>query len=212
MNKNVDFFEKKGYCVVKNAINSELRDFVTQYALFDEMQNFSTEEELWGKDKAQIPGRHSKYADPAMETMLLHLQKLMEENTGLKLFPTYSYYRVYRNGDVLEPHKDRPSCEISCTLCLNHSYEKENYQWPIFMDGTNINLNPGDLVIYRGCDLSHWRDSFDIQEEDAWHVQGFFHYVNQNGPYAEYKYDKRDTIGEKKKEIQTNKKSYITYL
>jgi hypothetical protein len=200
--KTIEEFKEKGYTVVKNAINKELCDFVTQYALFDEMQDFTP-------DGQQVPAAHSKYADPAMETMLLHLHLLMEKNTGLELHPTYSFYRVYRNGDVLEPHKDRPSCEISCTLCFNYSYDDSQYTWPIFMDGYKAELKPGDLVIYRGIELEHWREPFDIKE-DAWHVQGFFHYVNKNGPHAEWKWDKRDSVGELKNKI--NNKKYIKYV
>jgi hypothetical protein len=215
---NQEIFKKQGYCIVKSAISNELRDFVTQYSLFDEMQNFQP-------DNAQVIGAHSKYGDPAMESMLLHLHKLMEENTGLTLYPTYSFYRVYRNGDELTKHRDRPSCEISCTVCFNYSYNDLEYTWPIFIDNSKVILNPGDLVIYRGCDLNHWREPFDI-DKDAWHVQGFFHYVNAEGPYADYKYDCRTTIGEinadllktkRLSDIKTNctnenySKSYIKY-
>jgi hypothetical protein len=208
--KNVNEFKKNGYCVIKNVITDELRDFVTQYALFDEMQDFNSESM---QGLAQVPNAHSKYADPTMEVMLLHLHKTMEENTGLSLFPTYSYYRVYRPGDDLKIHKDRPSCEISCTLCFNYSYDDTKYQWPIYMAGNKVNLSPGDMVIYRGCDLEHWRDKFDMNE-DAWHVQGFFHYVDQNGPYASFKYDERTSIGaiEEPRQIRRTEKPYIKYI
>lgn len=197
-------FKEKGYCVVKSAISPELRDFVTQYALFDEMQT-----EFRGDD--QVPNAHSKYADPAMETMLIHIQDIMEKNTGLSLYPTYSYYRVYRNGDDLKVHTDRPSCEISCTLCFNYSYDDKTFQWPIFMDGKAVVLNPGDLVIYRGCELSHWRDKL-ICNDDVWQVQGFFHYVDANGPYPDHRFDKRPTLGINNKKKKTKLiKSYIEY-
>ena len=185
---SIEQFKTNGYCVVPSAISNELRDVITQYALFDEMQDFNP-------DLAQVKGAHSKYADPAMESLLLHLQPLMEEKTGLSLYPTYSFYRVYRNGDVLEPHVDRPSCEISATVCFNHSYSTEEYSWPIVMDGRSVNLIPGDMVVYRGCDLTHSRDSFS-PDDDSWHVQGFFHYVDANGPYSDYQYDKRKCVGE----------------
>jgi hypothetical protein len=205
---NKNKFNETGYCLVKNAINEELRDFVTQYALFDEMQDFSPE----GIGR-QVQNAHSKYADPAMEVMLLHLHKTMQENTGLELFPTYSYYRVYRSGDDLKIHKDRDSCEISCTLCFNYNYENLEYQWPIVMNGNEITLFPGDMIIYRGCDLEHYRDTF-IGTENDWHVQGFFHYVDVNGPKANCKYDFRNSIGEKKMNVNNNSlsKSYIQYV
>jgi hypothetical protein len=203
---NVDFFKDNGYCIVRNSISSELRDFVTQYALFDEMQDFSP-------DVSQVKGAHSKYADPAMETLLLQLCSLMEENTGLELYPTYSFYRVYRPGDELVKHKDRPSCEISCTLCFNFEYKDANYDWPIFMNENKVSLAPGDLVIYRGCDLNHWREQF-VGSNSCWHVQGFFHYVDKNGPNSSWQYDRRNSVGEISKPTKSttllSQKSYIS--
>ena len=184
-----DWFEAEGYTVVKNALSNPLLDFVTQYALFDEMQDYEP-------DDSQVIGAHAKYADPAMETLLLHLHPIMEQSTGLKLHPTYSFFRIYRNGDELKIHKDRPSCEISCTLCFNHSYSRDEYKWPIYVAGNPADLQPGDMVIYRGCDLDHWREPMNAPGRDDWHVQGFFHYVNAYGPYSQYKYDYRPSIGE----------------
>jgi hypothetical protein len=199
--EQLNTFKENGYCIVNSAIDSDLRDFITQYALFDEMRNFEADEQ-------QVVGAHAKYADPAMETLLLKLLPLMEKHTGLELSPTYSFYRVYRPGDELTPHKDRPSCEISCTLCFNYSYN--DYSWPIFMDGTSVTQQPGDLVIYRGCDLPHWREKFNIADQAAWHVQGFFHYVDKNGPFPEYEFDQRESLGLLKN--SSLKKQYIKYL
>jgi hypothetical protein len=205
MNTAEQFKEKK-YVVVKNAITKELAEFITQYALFDEMQDFTP-------DTAQVLGAHSKYADPVMESLLLKLHPLMEETTGLSLYPTYAFHRVYRNGSVLHPHKDRFSCEISTTISFCYSYDDKNYKWPIFIDGKEIVLEPGDMAIYRGIDLEHWREPF-MPEEDSWHVQAFLHYVDVNGPYAEWKWDKRSSLGllssSKNKTIE--KKDYITYV
>jgi hypothetical protein len=201
---SIEEFKEKGYTLIKNSLSSELRDVITQYALFDEMQEFTP-------DGAQVPRAHSKYADPAMEAMLLHIHPLMEKETGLSLYPTYSFYRVYRNGDILEPHTDRPSCEISTTVCFNYSYDDSVYTWPIIMDGNKIDMRPGDIVIYRGVDLEHAREEFIPPGEDDWHVQAFLHYVDINGPYRDYKFDQRDSLGILNKEDSINK-SYITYV
>jgi hypothetical protein len=195
-------FEQNGYCVIRSAISNELRDFITQYTLFDEMQDFSP-------DRWQVKNAHSKYADPAMESLLLILHEKIEQHTNLSLHPTYSFYRVYRNEDELELHKDRPSCEISATLCFNYSYPDTEYKWPIYMKNKEIILFPGDLAVYKGCTVAHWREKLIYKDENTWHVQGFFHYVDANGPYKDYKFDKRSSIGE----IKDSKKikSYITF-
>ena len=183
----VEQFKEKGYCLVKNAVSKDLVDLATQYALFDEMQDFSP-------DPSQVVGAHAKYGDPMMESLLLKLHPTMEKATGLKLIPTYSFYRVYRNGDELTPHKDRPSCEISCTLSLNYSYENTDFSWPIYMDGSAVHLKPGDIVVYRGIDKEHWREKLEHKEE-VWHVQAFLHYVDANGPHKDWAYDTRPSIG-----------------
>ena len=202
--KNIKIFEDNGYCIVRNVLSSDIVKLYTQYALFDELQDFAP-------DQHQVFGAHAKYADPAMESMLLHLQNTVEANTGLKLFPTYSFYRVYRSGDEWVSHKDRESCEISTTVCFDYDYKGHNYSWPIYMENNKIDLMPGDMVIYRGCDLEHKRDKLNIYDEDIWHVQGFFHYVNKNGPHVNFKYDKRESIGMLKHIDIPEKKSYIQF-
>ena len=105
----------------------------------------------------------------------------MEKETGLKLFPTYSFFRLYTLLSDLKKHSDRPSCEVSVTVMLG----SDGTQWPIYMDGKPVDLNPGDACIYLGCELEHWREPF----EGDWHLQTFLHYVDQNGPHTAYKYD-----------------------
>jgi hypothetical protein len=206
-------FAKKGYCIVRSAISDELRDFVTQTLLFDESQRFVPG--INGED-AQVPGSYASYANPITETVLLHLQKTMEEATGLKLHPTYSYYRIYRNGAELVKHTDRQSCEISCTLCFNYSYDDKSFSWPIYISNDfPADLKPGDMLIYRGMDLPHWRYPLN-HSEDVWHAQGFFHYVNQDGPCADFKFDKREQLGllpeEKRTQIKSfSNKSYLEF-
>lgn len=38
--------------------------------------------------------------------------------------------------------------------------------------GIKVNLNPGDMLIYRGCELEHWRNKFEGKEC----AQVFLHY------------------------------------
>ena len=204
MNDNVKEFQEKGYTVVKNALPQEVVALITQYALIYELQDFSP-------DPAQVVGAHAKYADPLMESLLLKLQGVIEKSTGLTVEPTYSFYRVYRPGDELVPHKDRESCEISITVSLGYDYENSGYEWPIFIEGTPCVLEPGDLVCYRGIDLSHWREKF-IAPENSWHVQAFLHYVDVNGPYVDFKYDKRQSIGSINTPKTSNAKSAKSYI
>lgn len=217
--KNISFFKKNKYVKVSSGLSKEVIDLVTQYALFDEIQRFTPEGTLLNANN-QVPGAHSRYADPLMESLLLHLKPIVELNTGLSLYPTYSYYRVYRPGDKLDHHVDRPACEISLTLAFEYDYvNNKKYKWPIYIDGNPINLKPGEMAIYRGCELDHWREPFE-SPEDSWQVQAFLHYVDANGVNSDQKFDGRESVGTVIKNgikvvptvQQDIKKSYIEYL
>lgn len=131
-----------------------------------------------------------------MIVMLEHKLPKMEEITGLKLFKTYAFLRYYHFGSFLHSHKDRPACEISVTCCID-----KTHNWPIVVDGKEIEAEPGDGVIYLGCELEHGRPG--IFKGDGM-CQLFMHYVDQNGKYADHKDDKID-LERRYGSIQTEK-------
>lgn len=135
----------------------------------------------------QCPRSHSVYYDPTFDSVLEQLVPFMEQHTGLRLWPTYCYARVYRPGEVLERHTDRPSCQISATITLGY----EGDIWPIFMEGERFVLDVGHGAIYRGCEVEHWRDEY---VEGEWQTQAFFHYVDAEGPYKDWRYDRRSKL------------------
>ena len=132
-------------------------------------------------DVGSVDDDFGLYKNHLFESLLLQKLPLMEKETNLKLFPTYSYWRMYTWGSFLKKHKDRPSCEISVTV---HISGKSN-NFPIFIDGEEIHTEPGDGVIYKGIEVPHWRGTL----REDFQCQVFLHYVNQNGPYKDYKYD-----------------------
>ena len=200
-------FERNGYLVLKSVISKEMADFIYAYFLNKRLvantllstQFLKQDEQFFGNwTDEQIPGTYSHYSDIVMETLLQKLKPIMEEATKIKLIETYSYARIYKKGDILHRHKDRASCEISTTLNLGGP------QWPIFLEpdaskgwqgpeeyvsenteGVKIILNPGDMLIYRGCDLEYWREPFD--SEDC--AQVFLHYVRAHGEFADTFFD-----------------------
>jgi hypothetical protein len=179
--------------VIDSGLSDDLLKTATQYCLFDELQNFNP-------DLRQSNRMHYKYADPLMETILLQLKSLIEKRINKVIYPTYSYYRVYRNNGTLDRHLDRESCEISASLSIGHNL---NDPWPLFMGDQKIYLKPGELVLYPGCDLPHWRDRLQC-DSNQYCVQGFFHYVSSDGPYLDFIFDKREGIG-----YPSNYKNYI---
>ena len=203
------------YKVIKNAVSYELANFCLNYFLlkrdaveFMYKNNIHAESSLLGtwKDK-QIPNTYSHYADFVMETLLVKMLPVMKEHTGLDLIPTYSYARAYKKGDILKRHKDRPSCEISTTLNLggdkwsifidptgsdNVIDEYKNIHKPNAPQGDKVILDVGDMLVYSGCDLEHWREPF----EGNICGQVFLHYNHLNGKYSsKNKFDGRPMLG-----------------
>ena len=214
-------FKQKKYQVIKQAISYDFANFCFNYLLlkrdaanFMYSNNIIADTGMWGTWKdAQVPGVYSHYADPVMETLLMKVLPVMKEQTGLDLIPTYSYTRVYTKGSILWRHKDRPSCEISTTLNLGGD------MWPIYIDptgqdniiksqytnkgeecivkkgahsGNRVDLEPGDMLVYSGCELEHWRNEFT----GDMCAQVFLHYNHKNGPFAEKnKFDNRPLLG-----------------
>ena len=189
-------FKKNKYQVIKSAISAELADFCYQYFLnkravarhlFDEkyISGFTDYFGIW--NDPQIPETYSHYSDIVMETLLQKVKPVMEKESGLKLTETYSYARIYKKGDELKRHKDRYSCEISTTMNLGGD------DWSIYIEpDIKINLKQGDMLMYRGCDLEHWRTPFE--GEDCGQV--FLHYNDESSKDAKQnKFDGRPMIG-----------------
>jgi len=191
-------YKKNSYLVVKNAIPIDVANFVYDYfnmkrRTYYTLKNTSYISKFdadWGEHDKQVPNAYAHYADMAMETILDILTPKMSKLTKLNLTPTYSYARIYGKGDILHPHTDRYSCEVSTTLNLGGD------MWPIWLVDKNgkhkeIKLNPSDMLIYNGCELKHWRDEFkgDICS------QVFLHYNIKNDKGNSNLYDQRLHLG-----------------
>jgi hypothetical protein len=185
MNEYVKVFQKQKYTLVKNFIPKDTAEYLFNYLRLSTHIAVATGT---AKPDPQVPmGFHAKHGDMAMETLMKMMKPKMEEVTGLELWPTYTYTRLYKPGDDLKKHTDRPSCEISVTVMIG----SDGTPWPIYMDGTKINLQPGDAAIYLGCEVEHWREEF----KGDWHAQTFLHYVDKNGLNKEWARDKRIFYG-----------------
>ena len=196
-------FKKNKYKVLRGAISKELASFIYSYFLkkrqvarflFDSTY-ISPFTDYWGVwTDEQVPNTYSHYGDVVMETLLKDLRVKMEEETGYKLQEAYSYARIYKTGDVLHRHKDRYSCEVSTTLNLGGD------PWPLYLEpsgetgrvGIKVNLEPGDMLLYSGCEVEHWREAFPGKDCG----QVFLHYNDTSKKTAKDNiYDTRPFIG-----------------
>lgn len=202
------------YIVVKNAISKELADVCYKYFLLKRqtvhlkkkanyISPFDLDEGTW--NDGQVNGAYSLYGDILFDSLLEKIKPIMEDNTNMKLMPTYTYARIYNKGNILEKHKDRLSCEISTTLNLGGDH------WPIYVEpdsskgvlqedntyipsdskGIEINLEPGDMLIYKGCEIEHWR--YPFTGNDC--AQLFLHYIQAKEENLKLLMDERPSLG-----------------
>jgi hypothetical protein len=178
-------FARHQYAVMRAAVAEPLLGFLWRYVLARAASGaLSTGDH-------DVPGAACAYADTVMEHLLGRLQPRVEELTGLRLDPTYSYLRVYRTGDALAPHRDREACEISVSVNLG---QEPPSAWPLWIRGQTgpeaIHLEPGDALVYRGIEREHWRERYDGVRL----AQVFLHYVDREGPHARWRFDRREGL------------------
>ena len=207
-------FKKDKFTIIKKAISSELADFLGDYLvikrnatdLLFRTKSISPFERIFGAfGDTQVSDSYNIYGDAALDNLLLKLQNKMEKVCQLKLLPTYSYARIYKKGDILGRHKDRNSCEVSTTINLGGD------PWPIYLSsnenvgiegvggatfssnakGLKVNLKKGDMLVYSGCELEHWREQFTGVECG----QVFLHYRIDNPKNKKYIFDGRLALG-----------------
>lgn len=187
-------FEETGYVVVRGFLDIATVTTVSKVIEYGFRQGLYAERTATERnDLIANPSQYLRYAEPIVEVILENSTDEIASLVGKSVVPTYSYSRIYTKGDKLIRHTDRPSCEYSVTVHVATVGEL----WPIWMQKeggppTKVVLYPGDAVVYKGCEIAHWRDP--MVDCDV-NVQFMLHYVDEGGAYAAYKWDKRPGLG-----------------
>lgn len=187
MSVNTDL-TSRGFALLRGLVSPELRSFAK-----DCMDLSYRAGRMRQCTDPGACGHYEEYAALFSETLLERLLPTVKSNSGYELSPTYSFWRLYQRGASLARHIDRPSCELS--LSINIAVEPMECVWPLWVqdrDGNEVSLPllPGDGALYRGCELPHWRSTFDGQVQ----YQMFLHYVRADGPNASFKFDGRRSL------------------
>ena len=200
-------FDKNGYLVLRNLwdpkdLYCEPPEIKGQYNYYSKVDKFSHV-----PVENQVEGSTSRYYWPPYKYAHSQIRMKLEKAIGKKLYNTYYYDRFYNPGQALTNHADRPACEISVTV---HVGSNTKTPWPIWIktpdiytddkktkvirrgENRSVILNPGDGMIYKGCERPHWRDPMPTEYHRTWYGkktekeglyyhQIFFHYVLADG-------------------------------
>lgn len=189
-------FKKNKFEVIRKAISAEMLEYINYNVdiLSEAAIRLKPPTPLnpYPYEDETVTKSFSWYSPLYAEALLKYLKPQISNVVDKNLVETYSYTRIYYNGAELSRHTDRPSCEYSITLCC-----KKTKDWPIYFeteDSTQVSveLNDGDLIVYKGDVLPHWRDLY----EGNYHHQVFLHYVDINGKHGQMEeYDRRPCLG-----------------
>lgn len=180
-------FETDGYTVLRRFVPRDLCGFLSaNYRLLVDNGQMTY-------DDGQVEQGYAAYGLAVSETLLGMFTEPLSHALEVPILPSYSYTRFYLKGAELKRHKDRPSCEISVTLTIDHAGPRP---WPIFIESgagesLAIELERGDILVYKGAERPHWRRPLT----DDWQAQVFLHFVCRDGPYATFRYDTRPRLG-----------------
>tara|TARA_R100001015_G_C4632532_1_gene196197 strand:+ start:1017 stop:1625 length:609 start_codon:yes stop_codon:yes gene_type:complete len=194
---------------IKEFLPKQILDLIYSYTII----KFSDQKKF--KHDLQTSSIVGEVSDYLMETLLATSNPVIEQNLNKKLFPTYSYFRIYDKGSDLKIHKDRPSCEYTVALCLGADpvdkpyeifigEEDEESDYKYYDKDGNYNrykiqhkfsMLPNNALIFKGIEKKHWRETCHHDH----FMTVFLHYVDQEGPYKEWKFDKREMLGTKDK-------------
>jgi hypothetical protein len=189
-------FNEIGYQVVENAISQESAKLLaTEFQLLRDVdcykKNLETDKIHYRNDE-QVEKAWHYYSPICFESLMLVMLPKVEEVTGKKLYPAYSYARIYYNGATMRSHTDRESCQYSTTITIEVD---ETGPWDIWMKNLNgessaLSLPVGSMAVYRGDKLDHWRTEYTGKKQ----IQAFLHYVEIGGEYDRYKFDRRPML------------------
>lgn len=196
---NNEKFDESGFVLVRNIIDPNLLknnapEESGLYHYYGDKNKFS-----YQPVENQVPGSTSRYYWPEYKEHHISLKKKIEDIIGKKLYQTYYYDRFYLPGQDLSRHTDRDACEISMTVHIGSNLNKK---WPFWIKNGNgdncaIYMNPGDGVIYKGCERTHWRDPMPdnskisklFNKQKIYYHQIFFHYVLADGNRSHCAFD-----------------------
>ena len=179
----------KDYIIIKNAVDANLCKFL---ALEFEMMEAVCKHMYPGESLADLcENTFARYSPLMMEALSVWLQPVIEEAVDMKLYPTYSYARIYYKGSELQKHFDRETSEVTVSVCL-----QKDVDWPLYVKNSEgvvhqLDLEVGDIAIYSGRKHEHWRDPLPSEKQ----ILAFLQYVDVNGPSSWLKWDTRPLLG-----------------
>lgn len=170
---NPEYYDR-GYLLEKNLIPQfildEIRDWWhSSHLVFD----YEARRDGFVNNSYQI---EDSKANRLINYIYDYLTPRIECIINMPLVPTYNQGRMYLAGAEMRAHVDRIVCDVSVTFTICHSGES----WPIKLidkkgEQKEVHTAPGDVMIYSGTEVEHWREPNTYND---FQLQHFFHWFS----------------------------------
>ena len=228
---------KNRYIVLRDFLPKEIIRFAMDIWKADEENgglytNQEVKDITYKNPQSSIGKSKGGYCTPWGVALHGFIHNKLKDYIDLDLRETYSYTRRYERGAYLGSHTDRPSCEISATLCLDYQTD-DNKPWKIWVRNDknyantsaetvknesqdlnhrervknnckSISLEPGDILLYQGPNIPHWRDY--LLGEYSYHL--FVHFFNASSKMSQID----DFIIGRNHDVETAQEKYALEL
>ena len=213
-------FDKKGFLVIKDLWDPEelYHPCPSERGQIDYLG--SIDQFVSQPEESQVSGSLARTMHPQYKKVWNGVRRKIERIIGKKLYNTYYYERFYFGEQQLNKHQDRDACEISVSMHISTNLPDPEKNWPLWIKATDtyvdeqksailvpgktysLVLEPGDGVLYKGCERPHWREQFPTVQRKRFNLfnmkdhgeyyyhQIFFHYVLQDGVRSHHAYDR----------------------
>ena len=162
---SADAFAADGFTLLRDCLTPAMVDILAAY--------YRAEVDGGGArlSTGSVDRRHL-HNDPAGRVVQRALLPAVAALVGVPVKPSYSYASLYREGATLPVHTDRPQCQYTLSLLIDHQ--------PVPADGISpwalqVHARPdaepvdcfqslGGGILFRGCDLPHGRQPLAADE------------------------------------------------
>jgi len=196
-------YNKDGYATIRGLIPPEVASNLFKQLQMDLQaagKSFETFAKLHDLSRHQTSDISGHFYRP-LTTFLWGMTPIISELTGADVLPSYDYFRIYQKDDICRVHSDRPSCEHSVSLTIAYA---DDIPWPLEVGSVRVSgedpceegwgdeasneveMQPGDAVLYRGIELRHGRTR---PNPNRWSAHLFLFWVERGGKFEQNAFD-----------------------
>ena len=175
---------------IQNFLKPELVEFLTNYIYLCKKVSETSNTNKYLEGDGQVSGaKFVTYGDIAIDSLLETYFPKIQEVWDKKLYPSFTYARIYGAGTGLDMHRDRIGSDVTCSVKLSGP------PFPFVINGEEGSaerpqhyiISQGDALVWKGNKYTHGH-SDEISDEGL-------HLLLICTEYEDHMYDKRKHLG-----------------